>query len=311
MKEEYCMKRVTALAAALILMLIAVYAVPVIAEEESPAGTWYLQSMKHGDIELDGGFLSSFTMVLTLNEDGTATMDSGAETIEGTWSLEGTEGSLELSNTLPFTFEDDQVIIEQEGTGMIFGKEAPAAQPAEVAPAVTDPQISDFIGTWNVSSYVMYGMPLPASLMGEKATLTIEEEQIRLHEDLLDMNNNFEPTESRDYTFSAQLQDDGTLLVDFGEESLTTPLFSGAGSLVLTLREDGKITGIVPEFIESLALFQSSLESSGEESENAEDAGESAGEEVQSEDSDSAGSSGDSASVEAGMEIYLLFEKAE
>ena len=294
---------------AMVMAILMAATVTVMAEEEPVVGTWYLQSLVQGEQEIDASALGDMANItMTVNADGTVVMETNAETQNGTWTIEGNEGTMTFAeeNTFDFTFAEDQIALAQEGGSMVFGKEASEAVSYELAPAVTDAKAEDFAGTWNGTTYVMYGYPLPLVLMGTQVSLKIEEDTVYVHAEVPSMEEESQEMVSKDYELRAELQEDGSLFVDFNGEDAFSAFYVGGSGISLTLREDGKITGVIPEAAEAMASYMDSL---GTESLGAEAAGEEAEGTEPVEEGDSAGSSGDSASVEAGMEMYLLFEK--
>ena len=297
------MKRIIAIISAAVMLTASVFAgTALAAEKEDIVGTWYIQSMKQGEIEMDASTLAAMgmNMTITLNEDETAVMDAtGSESQEGTWSFE--KSTITFGNEVPFTIEDGQLILDQDGSTAVLGKEPAEAADTSLAPAVTDPKPEDFEGDWIGTTYAAFGIPLPLSLMGVGITVTIKDGKAFLHEDIIDLNNNGEVTESKDMEFDTELQEDGTLYIDFNGEDVLSQLGMDASGVNLTLHEDGRISATSPEIIETLAMLAQLSEEINAETEDDPEAAPA----EETEDT------GDSDSDSYSMEMYLILEKAE
>lgn len=321
------MKKMIAVLVAVLMLTVTAFAGTALAAGEGDlAGVWYIQSMKQGGMDLDGSILSSLglTMTLTLNEDGTATMEAtGQEQVQkGTWKCDGTTGTITFGTDLTFEVDGDTIILTQPDTTveegaepqvLVFGKEPPAASVPTLAPAVKNPQLSDFNGTWNVSTYVAFGIPMPLGMMGAQLSMTIQDGKAAVTAVAKDLNTG-ETTSSVEKEYTAELKDDGTLFIDFGDEEVLAALQMQGTSISLTLREDGIMSGEIPALTEAMkALSEMSAESENTEAEQAESAEPAADTADASAEGDSAGDSADgsSSSGESAMDIYLIFEKTE
>lgn len=314
------MKKMIAVLIAALMLATTVFAGAALAADEDPTGVWYMQSMKQDGTEMDASILTSMgmSMTLTLNEDGTASMSmTGQEEIqEGTWSFDGTTGVLSFGNELTFTVEDDTIIMEQpsdsleegmEPAVVVFGREPAEAASVSLAPAVEDPELSDFNGTWNATTYVAFGLPLPLSMSGADITMTLDEGKAQVTAITKDLNNHSEVIDTKEEEFAAELTNDGTLYVDFEGVAILEALQLEGSGIYLTLHEDGRLSGEIPEVTESMkAMSEMSAESENQAAEGAESAEPAEGEGESEGEADSSGSSGGSA-----LEAYLIFEKAE
>ena len=324
------MKKMIAVLVAVLMLTVTAFAGTALAAGEGDlAGVWYIQSMKQGGMDLDGSILSSLglTMTLTLNEDGTATMEAtGQEQVQkGTWKCDGTTGTITFGTDLTFEADGDTLILTQPDTTveegaepqvLVFGKEPPAASVPTLAPAVENPQVSDFNGAWNVSTYVAFGLPLPLGMTGAQLSMTIQDGKAAVTAVAKDLNTG-ETTASVEKEYTAELKDDGTLFIDFGDEEVLAVLRMQGNSISLTLREDGKMSGEIPALTEAMkALSEMSAESENTEAEQAESAEPAETADAAADataEGDSAGDSADgsSSSGESAMDIYLIFEKTE
>ena len=298
------MKRIIAVIISAMMLMMAAFAGTALAEGEDVAGVWYIQSMTQDGTEMDASVLVSMgmNMVLTLNEDGTAVMDMMGEVQEGTWSIDGTAGTIAFGTEVPFTVENDTLVLAQDAYSMVFGKETAQADEG-LAPAAENPQEDDFSGAWKAKSYVALGVPVPLNVLGAEITMNIQEGKAEVSVVKKDLENDGEVTASLDKEFTAQMQEDGTLYVDFGGENILESLGMEGRGIYLTLHEDGRISGRIPEVTEQLEA----LKGLSETSQNADaEAAPAEGESAEGEAGESDGSSG-----EMSYEMYLVFEKAE
>jgi len=253
--------------------------------------------------------------VLTLNEDGSATMSMMDGPSDGSWSFDGSKGILSFNDSpAEFTVEDGALIISNEDNSMTFTRDAAAA--VSLAPAVADAELEDFNGEWKGTYYMAVGIPMPLSMMGAVVNVTIEDGTVSLAAEVPSTESTDEEegdgesrTVSVESEFTAELQEDGTLFVDFeGEDVLGGIGLNGSGA-ILTLHEDGKISCTTPEIIEGMkTLKEASAESENTEAEEAESA--EAEPEGESEGTEGEGASA-SDSSESSMETCLILELAE
>ena len=299
------MKRITAIICAAVMLAASVFAgTAFAAEKEDIAGTWYISKMVQSGIEMDASSIAAMgmNMILTLNEDGTAVMEmSGSleEAEEGTWSFE--DGIIDFGAEMTYTFEDGLLSLAQDDALIVFSREAAEAAAVSLAPAVADPKAEDFEGDWNANYYVAMGISMPLVMGGVKISVTIKDGKAFLHEEIIDLNNGGEITESKDMEFDATLEDDGTLYIDFNGEDVLDAIGMEASGVNLTMHEDGRISATSPEIneaIEALAALAAEVSASSEEDAQA----------AQTEESEETGES-DSGSYS--LEMYLILEKAE
>jgi len=317
------MKRFIAVMIAVLMLATAEFAGTELADGEGDiTGEWYVQTMRQDGMDINGSLLSGMGMniVLTINEDGTASMTmSGQEgPQEGTWTLEGNTGKLAFATELTFTVEGDTLEVTQPSEGqeppvIVFGR-TPAEADLGPGPAVEGAQLSDFNGNWNATSVMTFGFPLPLGAMGGEITMTLDEGKAAVHVVAKDLENGGAVKETSDNEFTAEMTDEGTLYVDFGGEDILSAIQLSGSGIYLTLHEDGRLSGEIPEVTAAMeemsAMSAESANQAAEQAESAEPAegqaeGESAGDAAAG-DSDSSGSSG-----EASMEMYLIFEKVE
>lgn len=307
------MKKIIAIVFAVIMLFTAAFAGPVFAEgEDDLTGVWNIQSMEQGGMKMEGALLSLMGMevTLTLNEDGTAALTMNGESKEGTWTVDGVEGILDFGEAqLPFTVGEGTLSIEQDGMTMNMSRDDAGNADAELAPAVTDPKLADFNGTWNAVSYVALGIPIPLETMGANITLIIEDGKIAVSglftgtgegeeaeaEEAAEAEE--ETAQTLDVVFDAELKEDGVLYLDFAGSDILGQIGMEASGINLTLHEDGRMSGRIPEVTEALSSLSTLTEETGDA--EAEGTGDS-----------SADSEGGSSGSES-MDMYLILEKAE
>lgn len=312
------MKKMIAKLIAAVMLISTVSAGAVMADgEEDLIGTWYLQSLQMEEQTIDASLIAAMgaEMTLTLNEDGTASMTMGAPSIDnqekkGTWTSDGSAVTMAFVNDLDeeseivFMVEGESLTLDQGGQIGIFGKEPPEAA-AALAPAVENPELGDFDGTWNAASYAMFGLPVPISVLGAELSMTIEDGQVQITAVTKDLNSG-EATETLTQESSAELKEDGTLFVVLEDEAVLEALQMQGSGIYLTLHEDGRMTGEIPEMVELMKqLSEMSAESESTQAQDAETA-EPAENAAEGESEGDSGSSGEEA-----MDMYLIFEKAE
>ena len=287
------MKRKIAICIAAIMAAALIY-VPVMADGEDLAGTWYAQSMEQDGSIIDGSVMAAMGMsvTLTLNEDGTAALSMADQ--ENTCTWEGTSLIME-DHTVPMEVADGTLTIDQNGAKMVFTKEPPKAADTSLAPVIENPELSDFDGTWNAVTYYAFGLPLPIKIsMGSDFTMVIKEGNVAYTERIYDLNNNSKLTETIEKEFTAKLDENGTLFVDFNGEEVLKNVVPGSSGIRLTLHEGDTLSGEIPELTETMEMIAAM--SQGDENSEAETA---------------EGSSDGSSSGDMEMSAYIIFEKAE
>ena len=170
------------LAVALALALLCAVA---LAETAEVVGEWHLIEARFGDTVLPTAALG-MEMTLTFNEDGTGAMlsptEEGDRSAELAWKLvdEGIEMTVQTldeegnakEETAVVTLEDGQLLMNEEGSSLVFSRDAAdaAALPAPVAAESEEA----FLGVWNMSTVNKNGIPLPAATFGMEGTHTVE-----------------------------------------------------------------------------------------------------------------------------------------
>ena len=149
-----------------LILCLACMLIPAVAEE-ALTGEWYLKSMKMGEQEYDAAAMG-VNIVMTLDEDGTATMTmpDSPDPVTGTWTLDGDQFTLSIADEAPVTgtVTAEAIELEQEGQIMIFTKEAPAA--IVVADAKAAESVEDFYGTYSIAYVDMEDRLMDMSSLG-------------------------------------------------------------------------------------------------------------------------------------------------
>lgn len=297
-------KLITILAA--VMLTAALTGTAIASEAGDLAGTWYLATMVQDGMEVDASVVASMGMniTVTLNEDGTAIMDMSGSATEGTWTPDG--GLQVEENPIPLQLVDGNLVIEQGNVKMVLSKEPPEIKTFTLAPAVENPQLGDFNGTWKSTLYQFMGISMPIKLAGTEFSFTIQDGSVKYSETTYDMENNFAVLDTIEKEFSAKQAEDGTLFIDFAGEEVLSKLSPGCSGINLTLRQDGVLTGTIPELEEQMAQL-AAMSAESATAENAE--AEAPGTDVQPAEGDSAGSSGGSSGAD--LSVFFVFEKAE
>lgn len=138
------------------------------AETVDYAGVWYLVSAESGGIPFNPADIG-MEMVMTLNADGTGVITmSGEEDKAATWVSDGeilTVTAKEQPRVFTLT-ADGQLVAENEGSKLIFGREA-AAPGFVPAAEIAAPDVAAFNGTWTITTVNVGGMYVPFSAMAQ------------------------------------------------------------------------------------------------------------------------------------------------
>lgn len=170
------MKKIVLLTTALVVTLAMLCAGALALEPGDVLGAWYLNGMEAEGFSVSPSALG-MDITLVLNEDNTAAMQMpGQEDAAGTWAI--ADGQLVVTvdgDGLALSLVDGDLVAEEDGMKMIFGKEKVDAEPVEASPARTDAALADFNGTWNAHLAVIEGMELPIDALGLEFGLVIED----------------------------------------------------------------------------------------------------------------------------------------
>ena len=258
-------KTILAILIAAAMMVTTLY---VGADEENLEGVWYVESISQDGQTLDGTALSAMgmNMVLTLNSDGTATLDAMGTKNVGTWTADGT---INLNDSdVPYTFEDGALTLEQDGQVVKFSRESAETEPFTLAPAVENPELIDYDGEWKAVLMVSAGIQIPMDVVSSDIVLSIEEGKVILAKSIIDQTNGGELLDTMEVECDSELTEDGTLHVDFnGADVFRNYDFTICKDMNLTLHEDGKMSGAIPDMDNG----ESSGESAAVQNESADD----------------------------------------
>ena len=198
-------------------MILAMLCCGAFAEAADVTGEWY-------------GSLFGMVMTMTLNEDGTYTIEmDGEEPDDGAWKLDGEELILDADSDdeIVFAYDGESLYADMgEGIEFLFTREP--VEVFEAAPARTDAALEEFAGDWSCTLVSMMGMQMPPemaeiemslSIEGETATMTLglfgEPETVELPVTFADgaltltIPADYEGGE--DSVFTIQLLEDGTM----------------------------------------------------------------------------------------------------
>lgn len=131
--------------------------IPAVAEEASPAGTWYLKAASKDGADIQ--VVDPEGIVVKVNEDGTFAIIVGGVTRNGTWTREDASVftmALAEDDKTEFTLDGEELVFELTGSIVRMSRtpgekpEGPAAVAAESADA--------FEGTWVPFAQLEYGL---------------------------------------------------------------------------------------------------------------------------------------------------------
>lgn len=238
------------------------------ASEENLEGVWYLGNISQDGQTLDADILSSMgmNMVLTLNSDGTATLDAMGTKNEGFWTADGT---ININDSdVPYTLQDGNLILEQDGQVMKFSREAAETDAFSLAPAVENPELNDFDGEWKAVLMVSVGIQIPMDMVSSDISLVVENGKVILSKSIVDQTNGGEVLETMEVECDSDFIEDSELYVDFdGADVFRNYQLEKCEGMYLTLHEDGKMSGVLPD----MDSGESSGESSADQNESADD----------------------------------------
>lgn len=198
-------------------MLLAMLCCGAFAEAADVTGEWYAS-------------VFGMVMTMTLNEDGTYTMQmDGEDPDAGTWRLDGDSLIMDEGSDEEVAFAyDGESLYADIGYEFLFTREP--VELFEAAPARADAALEEFAGDWSCTLVSMNGMQMPPemaeiemalSIEGETATMTMglfgEPETVELPvtyaDGALTMTISADYEGGEDSVFSVQLLEDGTMSV--------------------------------------------------------------------------------------------------
>ena len=187
-----------------VLLILALLGTMAMAEAADVVGTWYaVEVVVEGQTFSPADF--GIEVIVTLNEDGTATMDGVGDAAEGTWTIDGDTVTItekDAEDTV-MTLVDGKLTMSTDETTMVFSQEAPEAF---VPAAAIEAALEDFTGIWKAEQIGLEGQYYSVSLLGADVTATIEDATLTL-DGFLFSNNSF-PVEYADGVLSFSKSDD-------------------------------------------------------------------------------------------------------
>ena len=225
---------------------------------EDITGEWYLGMMTSEE----GSYSPSdfgMEITLTLNEDGTAQVDSMGSVVDGSWEADGDGWKLSADGELRMILDEEILVVTDasgsDDTVMQFSREKTEAP--EASPVRADAALEDFNGTWNIDSLFMGSIRMPVDMFGESITrITIEDGVITYHSEM-DSGDEEVGTYTTDFTVEGVFED-GVLSVESSEETDYT-------ALKLQLHEDGTMSDGYTEPSEQEPESETEAESEDEE----------------------------------------------
>lgn len=171
------MKKIVAILLALMLCLSTA-----LAENADVIGTWYLNTMVAEGMSMNPASLG-IDMTMTLNEDKTATMDIAGEVAEGQWAIENEKYAVTFEgDPLAFVLQDGNLVADQEGVQMVFGREKEEVVAFVLGEAKTDATMADYNGTWNATLVDFLGMQMNVADMDMRMQVTVADGKVTVLE---------------------------------------------------------------------------------------------------------------------------------
>lgn len=173
------MKKIVAILLALMLCLGTA-----LAENADVIGTWYLNTMVTDGMSINPASLG-IELPMTLNEDKTATMDIGGEVTEGQWAIENEKYVVTFEGDpqpLVFVLQDGNLVADQEGVQMVFGREKEEVAAFVLGEAKTDATMADYNGTWNATLVDFSGMQMNVADMDMRMQVTVADGKVTILE---------------------------------------------------------------------------------------------------------------------------------
>lgn len=216
------------LTAVLALIMVLSMMLGACAEAAGVTGVWY-------------GDMYGMVATMTINEDGTYSLEMMGESAPGAWVLEGNQLYMDKGTETEAVFTYDEAAQTLDWDGMIFGREVieqwmPAAAKADAA-------IEEFAGEWVAERVDAFGAILPVADAGIEAKLSIEGSHV-----VLTMFFVEEEVTEADAVFA-----DGALTQskENNGETLT---------YVVSALEDGMLSCTAPMFGETVTFFLAKVE---------------------------------------------------
>lgn len=161
------MKKFVSILLACLMMCTAVLG---LAESMDVTGEWYLNTIIMDEMQFSAADFG-MNMTLTINADGTLTLDAGMEGEEpeqGTWAADGDAFAVTITgDTVPASITDGLLsMAADEETLMVFSREMPVGFVAAAPVAVED--IAAFNGTWSATMVNAFGMVVPIDAVLEE-----------------------------------------------------------------------------------------------------------------------------------------------
>lgn len=183
---------------------------------EKYLGAWYGVSIAEGS---ETYMLADFglEMTLTINADGTATLDMNGEADTGICAMQ--DGVLTIDGAA-VTVENGTIVYSQDGTTITLSREKPEIIEAYIPVIDETVVLDDFVGIWALKSATSEGMTLSAEMLGMSGDTLI------IYGDSCDM------------TLEGMLLEDVPCALN--DYALIVTIMDGEATI--TLREDGSLS---------------------------------------------------------------------
>lgn len=142
-----------------------------VGDAASYVGVWVLTGMESQGVQMGVSTMEMFglTMTMTLNEDGTCVVASSGIEESGTWQATALGVAItDPTETLEFSYVDEMLVIEEQGSTLMLTREgaAPAVAESVAAAVLTNVAPEAFEGKWQLVSANLLGMDYTAEQLG-------------------------------------------------------------------------------------------------------------------------------------------------
>ena len=218
-------KRISLVLASILILSVLSFPAHASSDPNDVQGTWYLVGVDIEGTTYNPAALG-LTMSMELDASGSLVMRmTGEEDQVAAWTYADGELSVipDDDDAQVFLYSDGALSAEQDGFGLIFGREPAVAEEIVVSPARTDVALDSFKGTWEGTEVEVEGIRLSLSSLSMKITLIIVGNKVDMVSNALGSG-------------SLEGEMDGHELVVSGEDENT---------MRLTLHEDGRLSLLI------------------------------------------------------------------
>lgn len=149
------------------------------AEGVDYTGTWVLTSAEASGVTMDADMLAmlGMDMTMTLNADGTMTVSMLGMEEAGTWVA--TENGVAITDeeeTIELPYQNDMLLMEQDGTIMMLARGEASAQADDGIQADPNAASYNYTGVWVLSGVEMFGVQMDPATVGVSGDVALYED---------------------------------------------------------------------------------------------------------------------------------------